>query len=269
MTPWILMPMAVLLLPPPVPEEMSPMLSPCAEVGCDYRVVNVYPHDPNAFTEGLLYRDGYLFESTGLNGQSTLRKVQLETGTVIQSISIDARYFAEGLTDWGDCLIQLTWNSGIGFIYDLDTFGSLGTFHYSGEGWGLTHDADRLIMSDGTPTLRFLDPADYTEIGHLTVKDGDQPVQWLNELEYVGNVILANIWYSDEIVRIDPQSGQVTGRIDLHSLRNYFGTLNSSAVLNGIAYDAEGDRLFVTGKLWPKLFEIKLIPHRLADKAAD
>jgi glutaminyl-peptide cyclotransferase len=235
---------------------------PSGTVLCDYQVVNVYPHDPDAFTEGLIYRDGFLYESTGLNGRSTLRRVQVETGEVVQSRSLDVQYFAEGLTDWDGRLLQLTWESNTGFIYDCGTFELLGTFQYTGEGWGLTHDSEKLIMSDGTAVLRFLDPSDFHETGSLTVLDGGRPVARLNELEFARNVILANVWYSDRIARIDPQSGVVVDWIDLHGLRAYFGPLDPSAVLNGIAYDGAGDRFFVTGKLWPKLFEIRLVPRR-------
>jgi glutaminyl-peptide cyclotransferase len=223
-----------------------------------YRIVNTYPHDPMAYTQGLIYRDGFLFESTGLNGRSTLRKVNLETGEVVQQESVDSRYFAEGLTDWSNRLVQLTWQSNIGFLYDLATFRLQGTFRYAGEGWGLTHDRTRLILSDGSESLRFLNPETLREIGRVVVTDGGIPVRDLNELEYVRGEVYANVWHTDRIARISTASGHVTGWIDLKGLLPRVYQLEPEAVLNGIAYDAAHDRLFVTGKLWPKLFEIRV-----------
>lgn len=223
-----------------------------------YRVVNTYPHDPQAFTQGLVYRDGFLYESTGLNNQSSLRRVRLETGEVIQRRQVDAQHFAEGLADWGGKLIQLTWQSNVGFVYDLVTFNPERTFPYAGEGWGLTHDDKRLIMSDGSSSLRFLDPTTLAETGRLTVTDRGLPVENLNELEMVRGEIYANIWQTDRIARIAPASGRVTGWIDLSGLLPPADQAHVD-VLNGIAYDVEHDRLFVTGKLWPKLFEITLV----------
>lgn len=222
-----------------------------------YEIVNSYPHDKDAFTQGLLFRDGVLFESTGLKGRSTLRKVRLETGEVLQRIRVDDRYFAEGLTDWGSRLVQLTWETNIGFVYDLASFKRLQTFTYTGEGWGLAHDDRRLIMSDGTPTLRFLDPQTLQVIGQLPVRDGDLPVEDLNELEFIEGEIYANVWTTDRIAIISPATGQVTGWINLAGLMPR-GFTSGDAVLNGIAYDAQRKRLFVTGKLWPRLFEIKV-----------
>ena len=227
-----------------------------------YSVVNVYPHDPGAYTQGLLYRDGFLFESTGLSGRSTLRKVRLESGEVIQRYAVDAKYFAEGLTDWGTQLIQLTWLSHTGFVYDLSTFNMRSMFTFSGEGWGLTHDRERLIMSDGSSSLRFLDPATFKEIGRLPVKDRGEPVSNLNELEFVRDEVFANVWHTDRIARIEPRSGRVIGWVNLSGLLSSSERPDPEAVLNGIAYDAAGDRLFVTGKLWPKLFEIRLERQR-------
>jgi len=223
-----------------------------------YRVVNTYPHDPHAYTQGLVYRDGFLFESTGLNGRSSLRKVRLETGEVVQQERIDRQYFTEGLTDWNGRLIQLTWQSNFGFVYDLASFKLKSTFRYSGQGWGLTHDRTRLIMSDGSDTLHFLEPATFRERGRLSVKDGGVSVRELNELEYARGEIYANVWHTDRIARISPESGRVVGWIDLTGLLSKVYQLDREAVLNGIAFDAERDRLFVTGKLWPRLFEIKL-----------
>ncbi len=224
----------------------------------NYEIVNIYPHDPSAFTQGLIYRDGYLFESTGLYGGSSLRKVRLKTGEVIQRKMIRSEYFGEGLTDWGDQLVQLTWKSGIGFVYDALTFELKKTFKYSGEGWGLTRDNDRLIVSNGTSSLRFLDPETMRETGRLEVTDNGFPVSMLNELEMVRSQIFANVYNTYEIVIISPQSGQVTGRINLAGLLEKFKMSKEVDVLNGIAYDPERDRLFVTGKRWPKLFEIRL-----------
>lgn len=251
----------VLLVWTPVPAEWSGVAArqaaPAASYG--YRVVNAYPHDSRAYTQGLIYRDGVLYESTGLNGRSTLRKVRLETGEVLQEHRLEAKYFGEGLTDWNGRLIQLTWQTNVGFVYDLATFKPVGQFTYPGEGWGITHDGTRLIMSDGHPNgqLRFLDPASFTERGRLTVRDQGRPVSNLNELEFVNGEIFANIYQTDRIARIDPASGRVTGWIDLAGLLAPADRAGVD-VLNGIAYDAAGDRLFVTGKLWPRLFEIRL-----------
>jgi glutamine cyclotransferase len=220
-------------------------------------VVNSYPHDPEAFTQGLIFRDGFLFESTGLNGRSSLRKVRLETGEVLQRRDVDQRYFAEGLTDWNGRLLQLTWETNVGFIYNLPSFELERTFQYTGEGWGLTHDRDRLIMSDGTPRLRFLDPATQRELGGVEVRDADRSVDDLNELEFVKGEVYANVWLTDRIAIIAPQSGQVTAWVDLAGLRPA-PDQRGNDVLNGIAYDEARDRLFVTGKLWPRLFEIRV-----------
>lgn len=223
-------------------------------------VVREYPHDPDAFTQGLLYRDGYLFESTGLHGESTLRKVRLETGEVIQRVRVADQHFAEGLTDWHDELIQLTWQSHLGFVYDLSTFTQRRTFAYSTEGWGLAQDGRRLILSDGTDALRFLDPETMREIGHVDVAAGGSPVVNLNELESVKGSIYANVWQTSRIAIIAPDSGHVTGWIDLKALRPGPAGRHPIDVLNGIAYDAAGDRLFVTGKFWPTVFEIRIDP---------
>ena len=224
-----------------------------------YRVVKVYPHDRQAFTQGLQYVDGVLYEGTGQNGQSGIRKVKLETGEVMQHQPLDAKYFGEGITVWNNTIVQLTWQSEIGFVYDKATFKQTKTFTYPGEGWGLTHDGARLIMSDGSAVIRFLDPASFKEIGRVTVRENGVPVKNLNELEYVKGEILANIWQTARLARISPKTGEIVGWVDLSGLldpREAVGT----DVLNGIAYDAAGDRLFVTGKWWPKLFEIKLVP---------
>ena len=222
-----------------------------------YEVVNVYPHDRDAFTQGLLFRDGVLYESTGLNGKSSLRKVQLETGKILQQTSVEARYFAEGLTDWGSRLVQLTYQTNVAFAYDITSFKRLQTFSYTGEGWGLAHDGRQLIMSDGTPTLRFLDPNTFAVTRRVQVSDGGLPVEDLNELEFIDGQVYANVWLTDRIAMIAPDSGRVVGWINLAGLMARRG-LSDDAVLNGIAWDAQRRRLFVTGKLWPSLFEIRI-----------
>ena len=225
-----------------------------------YKVVRSYPHDPRAFTQGLVYLDGVFYEGTGQLGQSNIRKVRPETGEVLQVRKIDDQYFGEGIVIWEGSLIQLTWQHGLGFVYDRDTFEPKSTFKYPGEGWGLTHDGTRIIMSDGTPVLRFLDPKTLKQVGRLPVRDGAAPVEDLNELEYVKGEIFANVWQTNRIARISPKTGEVTGWIDLSGLLSPRDAVGVD-VLNGIAYDAKGDRLFVTGKLWPRLFEIKLVPR--------
>jgi len=226
-----------------------------------YAVVKAYPHDPGAFTQGLLWRDGFLYESTGLHGRSSVRKVTLETGVPEQERLIDSRHFGEGVVDWKDRLITLTWQDQMGFIFDLATFERIGEFSYPGEGWGLTRDETRIIMSDGASALRFLDPETLKETGRIQVTDDGKPVDNLNELEWVKGEVLANIWQTDRIARIDPKTGHVTGWIDLSGLLGPDDRAGRQVdVLNGIAYDAASDRLFVTGKLWPKLFEIRLTP---------
>ena len=223
-----------------------------------YRVVRSYPHDREAYTQGLVYRDNVFYESTGLNGRSSLRKVRPETGEVLQIRRLDPQYFGEGLALVGSNLVQLTWQTEVGFVYDLATFEPRRTFSYTGEGWGLTTDEKRLVMSDGSSVLRFLDPATFKETGRLTVKDAGMPVEQLNELEIVKGEIYANVYQTHRIARISPQSGQVVGWIDLTGLLSARESAGVD-VLNGIAYDAAKDRLFVTGKLWPKLFEIQIV----------
>jgi glutamine cyclotransferase len=224
-----------------------------------YTIVNAYPHDNNAFTQGLIFEDGILYEGTGLRGQSTLRKVALETGAILQLYALPAQYFGEGVTVYGDKIYQLTWQSNVGFVYDKHSFQLLQQFHYPTEGWGITHDGERLIMSDGTSTLHFLDPETLEEIGRTQVYDSDGPVVRLNELEYVQGEIYANVWQTDRIARIDPGTGQVIAWIELDGLLSPEDLSQPVGVLNGIAYDAQNERLFVTGKKWPKLFEIELI----------
>lgn len=223
-----------------------------------YEIVNAWPHDPKAFTQGLAFHDGNLYESTGHHGTSTLRRVELKTGKVKKKFKVPDEYFAEGLAVFQDKIYQLTWQSHKCFIYDLKSFKLEGEFHHSGEGWGLTHDGQRLIMSDGTHQLRFLDPATFLPVRTISVLDGNQPVDDINELEYVKGEVYANIWHSERIVRINPEDGKITGWIDLSGLRPPDVDTDTDNVLNGIAYDEKEDRLFVTGKRWPKLFEIRL-----------
>ena len=223
-----------------------------------YQVVRSYPHDRGAFTQGLIVRNGFFYEGTGMNGRSGLRKVKIETGEVLQAKPLGAEYFGEGITDWKGSLVQITWQSEIGFVYDLNTFEQTRTWTYKGEGWGLTHDDTHVIMSDGSSSLRFLDPATLKETGRITVRAGMGPVERLNELEYVKGEIFANVWQTERIARISPKDGRVTGWIDLSGLLSPAERAGTD-VLNGIAYDAAGDRLFVTGKLWPRVFEIKLV----------
>jgi glutamine cyclotransferase len=226
-----------------------------------FEIVQRWPHDTGAFTEGLLFRGGKLYESTGLNGQSDMRQVALETGEVLRSRALDRQYFGEGLSLFGGKLYQLTWRSNVGFIYDAATFQPTGQFNFTGEGWGMTDDGASLIMSDGTSTLRFLDPATLMVQRTLTVKDGGRDVSELNELEYVKDEIYANVWRTNLIVRIDPATGKVKGWIDLTGLLSASERAGDEDVLNGIAYDAATDRLWVTGKFWPKLFQIRVVPR--------
>jgi glutamine cyclotransferase len=223
-----------------------------------YEVLHSYPHDPAAFTQGLFYLNGFLYEGTGLPGESRIRKVKLESGEVLQERDVPAPDFGEGIVNWKDRLLELTWQGEKGFLYDLATFAPKGEFQYPGEGWGLTQDGKRIIMSDGTAQLRFWDPQTLHETGRLPVTDFyGRPVVKLNELEWVKGEIYANVWQTDRIARIDPKTGRVTAWINLIGL--WRGSDHEVKTLNGIAYDAQHDRLFVTGKKWPKLFEIRLI----------
>jgi glutamine cyclotransferase len=227
-----------------------------------YEIVHTYPHDRQAFTEGLFYMDGFLYESTGLEGRSSVRKVRLETGEVVQKLDLPSQYFGEGIINWKDRLIQLTYKTEVGFVYDLATFAVQRQFMYTGEGWALTEDGKRIYMSDGTPQIRLWDPETLRETGRITVTDDHGPVKNVNELEWVKGEIYANIWTTDRIARINPTSGKVAGWIDLTGLLSPNDRIEGEGgtdVLNGIAYDAQRDRLFVTGKRWPKLFEIRLV----------
>ena len=224
---------------------------------CSYTVVNTYPHDDEAFTQGLLYSDGALLESTGLWGESTLRRVVLETGQVVQSIDLHPGVFAEGLALWQDRLLQLTFQQSTCVIWDADTFAAIGTFAYAGQGWGLTHDGRRLIMSNGSSALTFRDPDTFAAIDSVVVTDAGAPVDMLNELEWIRGEVFANRWLTDRIARIDPDTGDVIAWIDLAGLLDPVPP--GADVLNGIAWDDGGERLFVTGKYWPSLFEIELV----------
>ncbi|HRR42486.1 MAG TPA: glutaminyl-peptide cyclotransferase [Syntrophales bacterium] len=224
------------------------------------RVVKAYPHDPTAFTQGLLFYRGALYESTGKHGHSSLRKVDLATGKVIKIRRLPNRYFGEGIARKRNRIVLLTWQERVGFVYDLETFRLVGRFRYGTEGWGVTYDGRRFVMSDGTATLRFLDPRTFKVVKRLVVKDRGRPVDRLNELEFVRGEIFANVWGTGLIARIAPETGEVVGWIDLTGLYAEIEAPGKADVLNGIAYDAERDRLFVTGKYWPKLFEIRLVP---------
>jgi len=227
-----------------------------------YRIVRSHPHDPAAFTQGLHLVDGQLYEGTGLHGESTLRRVELRSGRVLQRIDIEPQYFGEGIAVVGDRIVQLTWRSGVGFVYDRTTFERQRTFTYTGEGWGLTYDGRRLIMSDGTDSLRFWDPETLAETGRVRVRDGDLPVSQLNELEYVDGVVYANVWPTDRVARIDPDTGQVTGWLDFSGLLTPSERARGVDVLNGLAYDPATGHLLVTGKLWPWIFEVALTADR-------
>ncbi len=224
-----------------------------------YRIINTYPHDRNAFTQGLLFENGFLYEGTGLYKRSTLRRVELETGNVVQLYEMPEQYFGEGITIYEDRIIQLTWQAREGFVYDKESFELLWNFDYPTDGWGITHDGRQLIMSDGTANLYLLNPETFVETGRIEVTDADGPVTRLNELEYINGEIYANIWRSERIARISPDTGEVTAWIDLQGLLTPEDRIKAVDVLNGIAYDAVGERLFVTGKLWPKLFEIAVV----------
>jgi glutaminyl-peptide cyclotransferase len=227
-----------------------------------YRVVKTYPHDRTAFTQGLEYRDGFLYEGTGMSGRSAVRKIELATGRVIQKYDLPQPFFGEGITVLNQQILELTWQSQTGFVYDKSSFRLLRSFNYPGEGWGLTNDGRQIYMSDGTSQIRVWDPATLSEVRRISVKDGAMPVMQLNELEWVRGEIYANVWQTDRIARISPADGKVLGWIDLTGILPKSERPDPDAVLNGIAYDAAGDRLFVTGKLWPKLFEIRVVARK-------
>jgi len=243
---------------PSASPTLTPTPTPSTSNGAKtytYKIVKTYPHDPNAFTEGLVFDNGFLYESTGES--SSLRRVDLESGNVLQEINLPQEYFGEGLTVVNDSLIQLTWQNHIGFIYDKSTFNLLGNFSYPTEGWGLTYDGNRLIMSDGSSNLTFLDPTTFQKVGQASVHDGNTPLTDINELEYVNGDVYANIWLQQKIAIINPQNGAVKGWIDLSGI---YQSNNIDDVLNGIAYDSATGRLFVTGKDWPNLYQITITP---------
>ncbi|MCW3984658.1 MAG: glutaminyl-peptide cyclotransferase [Candidatus Bathyarchaeota archaeon] len=221
-----------------------------------YQIINTYPHDTNAFTQGLVFHQGVLYESTGGYGNSYLRRVDISSGNVLQEFKLSNAFFGEGLALVNNSLIQLTWLEHTGFVYDKETFSLVGNFSYNTEGWGLTYDGTKLIMSDGSSTLYFMDPTTYAITGQITVKDGNKPVNYLNELEYVNGDVYANIFLEQKIAIFNPQTGQVKSWIDLSGIHQS-SDLNS--VLNGIAYDQQNDRLYITGKNWPNLYQIKIV----------
>ncbi len=224
-----------------------------------YEVVREYPHDPTAFTQGLVFEDGFLYEGTGHYGQSTLRKVELETGRVVRAVALEEKFFGEGIAVVGDRIVQLTWQQEAVFVYDKRTFDRIATLTYKGEMWGLAHDGRHLILSDGTPTLRFLEPNTLRLVRKVTVTDDGRRVAELNELEHVDGEVLANVWHEDHVARIDPETGRVRAWVEFRGLLPWRGR-DREDVLNGIAYDRQGRRLFVTGKNWPKLFEVRIVP---------
>lgn len=231
--------------------------NPDAPAAWSYKVVNTFSHDPQAWTQGLIFEDGFLFEGKGVLGRSELRKVELSTGNVLQRHKLPDQFFGEGITIFGSRIVQLTYQSRVGFVYDKESFKLLREFHYPTEGWGITHDGSQLIMSDGTPMLYFLDPETFAQVRKVMVLERDTPVRGLNELEYVEGQIYANVWPTERIVRIAPDTGKVVGWIDMQGLLGPRDRTGAEDVLNGIAYDSAGRRLFVTGKFWSKLFEIK------------
>lgn len=238
-----------------IPEAFTPVMT--------YEVLNVFPHDPQAFTQGLVYHEGYLYESTGLYGESSLRQVDLETGEVLRKMDLPDEFFAEGLAIYDNKLFQLTWRESTGFIYTLEDFTPLNQFTYQTEGWGLAHDGERLIMSDGTNKLYFLDPGSLQVTETVDVTFQGEAIPRLNELEYVREEIYANIWQTNYIIRVDPETGDVLGFIDLRGILPENLRTPETDVLNGIAYDSEADRLFITGKRWQRLYEIRLLPSAM------
>jgi glutamine cyclotransferase len=257
-TSWLALTLLVASLPLSLPGQSRPGHTiPTPQY--TFEVVRSFPHDPNAFTQGFEFHEGFLYEGTGLIGRSSLRKVRLETGEVVQRVDLAPEFFGEGITVLNHEVIELTWQSHVGFVYNLNDFHLLRRFSYSGEGWGLTSNGREIFMSDGTSEIRVLDAVTLAEKRRLKAHDGKTAVDQLNELEFVEGEIFANIWQTDRIARISPQSGKVLGWIDLTGLLSPIYRRDPGAVLNGIAYDPDRKRLFVTGKLWPNVFEIKLV----------
>lgn len=240
------------------PADPPPAVARPAVARCGYRIVHSYPHDASSFTQGLFWHDGHLYEGTGQYGRSRVARLDLDTGKALAQAPLPADQFGEGIVRWDKQIIGVTWRSGIGHRWRLRDLKPLGSFRYAGEGWGVTMLGDRLVLSDGTPDLRFFDPATMTETGKVGVTFADRPLAMLNELETIDGEIWANVWMTDAIVRIDPDGGAVRAVIDLTGLRQDAGVSGSDSVLNGIAWDAKARRLFVTGKYWPKLYEIAL-----------
>ncbi len=241
------------------PAAKVPAAAPIARY--TLKIVQTYPHDPQAFTEGLFYDHGFLYESTGRNGTSSIRKVDLDSGKVVLSNDVDSSYFGEGITSWGGHIISLTWRSQIGFIWNEADFQKKASFQYTGEGWGMTHNAKNLIMSDGTPNVKFLDPNSLKVTRTIAVTYAGKPIGNVNELEWVDGEILANVWMQPVIIRINPKSGDIDGVVDLSALPEVANpSSDRDAVANGIAYDPDGKRLFVTGKLWSHLYQVELVP---------
>ncbi|HEY0796785.1 MAG TPA: glutaminyl-peptide cyclotransferase [Acidisarcina sp.] len=227
-----------------------------------YKVVARYPHSAESYTEGFFYLDGLFYEGTGMNGRSKVMAIEPKTGKVVQQIDLAPQYFGEGIVDWGPNIYEWTWQSHVCFVYDRFSLRMIKQFPYRGEGWGMTRTAKEIITSDGTSALRFRDPETFKEVRHITVKDGARPIEQLNELEYIKGEIYANVWHSDRIARISPRDGHVIAWIDLTGLLPENQRINEESVLNGIAYDAQHDRLFVTGKQWPTIFEIKVVSRK-------
>ncbi|MCU1222467.1 MAG: glutamine cyclotransferase [Edaphobacter sp.] len=243
---------------------MAPIIGGAAAPVYGYKVVAVYPHSTTSYTEGFFYLNGLFYEGTGLKGHSQVLVYEPKTGTVKQSVDIPAQFFGEGIVDWGPNLYEWTWQTNVGFVRDRATLKVLRQFTYSGEGWGMTRTDREFITSDGSSTLVFRDPVSFKETRRIVVKDAGTEIKQLNELEFVKGEIYANVWHSNRIARISPKDGHILGWIDLTGMLSPMFTLDSEAVLNGIAYDAQNDRLFVTGKQWPSIFEVKLIPKKLS-----
>jgi len=229
-----------------------------------YKVVATYPHSTANYTEGFFYLDGLFYEGTGLERHSTVQAIEPATGKAVQQLELPPQYFGEGIVDWGPNLYEWTWKSHVCFVYDRFSLRPVKQFTYTGEGWGMTRTAKQIITSDGTATLRFRDPGTFAEVRSILVKDGSQVIDQLNELEYIKGEIYANVWHQDRIARISPRDGRVMGWINLSGILPEDQKVNAESVLNGIAYDAQHDRLFVTGKQWPTIFEIKLVPSESA-----
>ncbi len=227
-----------------------------------YQVVAKYPHSTQSYTEGFLFLDGLFYEGTGLEGKSALMAIAPSTGQPVQKRDLPPQYFGEGIVDWGANLYEWTWQSHVCFVFDRFSMRPIKQFTYTGEGWGMTHDAKSIITSDGTSTLRFRNPATFQETRHIVVHDGANKIEQLNELEFVKGEIYANVWHDDRIARVSPKDGTVLGWIDLHGILPDSQRVNAESVLNGIAYDAQHDRLFVTGKQWPAVFEIKVVARK-------